>query len=518
MNKRAIWGIIGLTSVALIGIVVMQAYWIDQSLKASNEQFDRNTFAALNHVSTQLEYAEVYATTSSFFAPTLQSFPTQVQQEIVSQNQQYLSANFVFYGESPSDSFLIIEPNDYYEEHDKENCQCQACARSRLDSRLDSYFEHFRTAFAKQSTCAKPIRQRIDLEHFDGLLRTALLDRGITIGYDYAVYSDRQNQFVLTSLQNPATAAHPEVIKASMAQLINTPYKVQLFPSDIQRPGYLLVHFPGKASYMWRTVLPMVVGSVLFSGVILFCFAYTIQVIFNQKKLSDIKNDFINNMTHEFKTPIATISLAADSINSPLIASKPDKVQRFAGIIQQENKRMLGQVEQVLQLAQMDKNKIQLQLRPLDVHEIIQNAAANVSLQVERRNGTIHQDLRATNAVIQADETHLTNVIYNLLDNANKYSPDAPDITITTQNTRRGILISVKDKGLGMSRESRKHIFDKFYRVPTGNRHDIKGFGLGLSYVKSIMLAHKGDIQVKSDLGKGSTFTLYFKHEQEEVM
>lgn len=518
MNKRAIWGIIGLMSVALIGIVVMQVYWIDQSLKASNEQFDRNVFAGLNQVAAKLEYAEVYATTSGFFTPTLQSFPTSLQQEMTSQSAQGLPANFIFYGESPNDSFLIIEPNVHYEEHDKDNCMCSSCTETRLSSRIDSYFEYFRTAFAKQSTCTKPIRQRINLEHFDELLRTSLLEHGITISYDYAVYSEKQNQFVLTSLQNPVTAANPDIVKASMTSLINTNYKVRLFPSDIQLPGYLLVHFPGKAGYMWRNVLPMVVGSILFSGIILFCFAYTIQVIFNQKKLSDIKNDFINNMTHEFKTPIATISLAADSINSPIISNKPEKVQRFAGIIQQENKRMLGQVEQVLQMAQMDKNKFKLQLRPIDVHEIIQNAATNISLQVERRDGAIHQDLRATNPIIHADETHLTNVIYNLLDNANKYSPEQPDITITTQNTRKGILISVKDKGLGMSRESRKHIFDKFYRVPTGNRHDIKGFGLGLSYVKTIMLAHKGDIQVKSDLGKGSTFTLYFKHEQEEVM
>jgi two-component system phosphate regulon sensor histidine kinase PhoR len=517
MNKNAIWGIIGLMSVALLGIVIMQAYWINQSLRASNEQFDKNVYSALNQVAAKLEYEEVYATTSSFLAPSLQSFSRGMQQQLYAQVDGEKGTNFVFYSNIPSDSFLIIEPTDYYEEHDKENCMCDNCKQTRINSSLDSYFEHFRTAFAKQSTCAKPIRQRINLEYFSELLYHSMQDRGIPINYDYAIYSERQKQFVVTSLQNPQAQSNPVMAQASMNNLVKSEYKVRLFPSDIQLPGYLMLHFPGKSGYMWRSVLPMLIGSVVFSCIILFCFAYTIQVIFNQKKLSDIKNDFINNMTHEFKTPIATISLASDSITSPMIVNNPQKVTRFAGIIQQENKRMLGQVEKVLQMAQLDKNKFNLQIEDIDVHEIIDNAVSTISLQIEKRGGTITQHLDATNAVIAADETHLTNVIYNLLDNANKYSPEVPNISVFTKNTKNGVSISVQDNGMGMSREARKHIFDKFYRVPTGNRHDIKGFGLGLSYVKTIMMAHKGDVSVKSEVGKGSTFSLFFKHEAENV-
>ena len=517
MNKNAIWGIIGLMSIALLGIVVMQAYWINQSLKASGEQFNKNVYAALNQVSAKLEYAEVNAITNDFFAPSLQSFSSGVQEELFASVGNEVGSNFIFYSNIPSDSFLIIEPTDYYEEHDKENCQCSNCKMARINSSLDTYFEHFRTAFAKQSTCTKPIRQRIDLEYFDELLAVSMQNQGININYDYAVYSERQKQFVVTSLQNPQAQNSPTVAQASMGSLIESQYKVRLFPADLQLPGYLMVHFPNKAGYMWRDVLPMLIGSIVFSGIILFCFAYTIQVIFNQKKLSDVKNDFINNMTHEFKTPIATISLASDSITSPMIVNKPDKVKRFAGIIQQENKRMLGQVEKVLQMAQLDKNKFNLKIQEIDVHEVIDNAVSTISLQVEKRGGKITQQLEATNAIIAADETHLTNAIYNLLDNANKYSPEVPEIFVYTKNTKNGVSISVQDKGMGMTREARKHIFDKFYRVPTGNRHDIKGFGLGLSYVKSIMVAHKGDVSVKSELGKGSRFTLFFKHESEEA-
>jgi two-component system phosphate regulon sensor histidine kinase PhoR len=214
-------------------------------------------------------------------------------------------------------------------------------------------------------------------------------------------------------------------------------------------------------------------------------------------------------MTHEFKTPIATISLASDSILSPKIIADPDKIQRFVGIIKEENKRMLSQVEKVLQMALLDKHDFQLNLKNVDIHEIIQNAVSNIDLQVSQRNGNIYKELHATKPIVLADQTHLTNIIYNLLDNANKYSADHPQINISTKDVPGGINIVVKDKGIGMSKENQKMIFEKFYRVPTGNIHNVKGFGLGLSYVKAMVLAHKGSISVESELNKGSVFTVF---------
>jgi len=227
-----------------------------------------------------------------------------------------------------------------------------------------------------------------------------------------------------------------------------------------------------------------------------------------------MKTDFINNMTHEFKTPIATISLAADSIGNPKISGDISKVLRFANIIKQENKRMNSQVEKVLQMAQIDRGESKLRLTDVDVHEVISRAVENISLQVEPRQGTAKAVLEAQNPIINGDLTHISNVINNLLDNANKYSPEAPNITVTATDQPDGIRISVRDEGMGMSKEARKHIFDKFYRVHTGDLHDVKGFGLGLSYVKAIVDAHRGSVEVKSEPGKGSEFILFFPRQQ----
>lgn len=221
-----------------------------------------------------------------------------------------------------------------------------------------------------------------------------------------------------------------------------------------------------------------------------------------------MKNDFINNMTHEFKTPIATISLASDSINNPMIINNESKVKKFVSIIKEENKRMLNQVEKVLQMAQIEREDIKLKIINLNINELIENAANHARLSVEQRNGVIVTRLNAENPIIEADQTHMSNIIRNLLDNAEKYSENDPVIEIQTQNIRNGIQITIKDNGIGISKESQKFIFDKFFRVHTGNRHDVKGFGLGLSYVKTIVDAFGGTIGVNSELGKGSIFTI----------
>ena len=299
--------------------------------------------------------------------------------------------------------------------------------------------------------------------------------------------------------------------------LFKSPYQIELFTNDLKgSPGVLKLFFPNKSSWLWASLLPTLAATVLFTMLILFCFSYTIYIIFRQKKVSEMKNDFINNMTHEFKTPIATISLAADSIESPMIISSKDKIERFIQIIKQENKRMLNQVEKVLQMALIDKKDFDLKISAVDMHSVIEQAIQNTNLQVERRGGTITRDLEASDPVIEGDATHLSNVIYNLLDNANKYSPDAPEISVLTRNVGKGIEVIVEDKGIGMSKEARKQIFDKFYRVPTGNLHDVKGFGLGLSYVKAITDAHQGQISVKSEPGKGSSFILFFPHKTQK--
>ncbi|HFC01180.1 MAG TPA: HAMP domain-containing histidine kinase, partial [Phaeodactylibacter sp.] len=213
-----------------------------------------------------------------------------------------------------------------------------------------------------------------------------------------------------------------------------------------------------------------------------------------------------------FKTPIATISLATDAITSPKISGSPDKIKRFADIIRQENKRMNSQVEKVLQMALIDKREYKLKMAKVNLHDVINHAVQNSRLQVEKKEGKVSIDLNATNPFVFGDMTHISNIINNLLENANKYSPEKPEISVHTRNVKQGVEVIIEDKGIGMNKDALKHIFDKFYRVHTGNRHDVKGFGLGLSYVKALMDAHRGKIDVKSDLGKGSRFILTFPY------
>jgi len=249
----------------------------------------------------------------------------------------------------------------------------------------------------------------------------------------------------------------------------------------------------------------------LFTFIIITAFALTIYTMLRQKKLSEIKSDFINNMTHEFKTPLATISLAVDAIGNHKVLGNTEKVQYFTGIIKEENKRMNKQVETILQSALLDKQEIRLNKKEIDVHEIIRRNVDNLQLQLQSRNGRVEVHLDAVNSHLWADEVHFSNVISNLLDNALKYSGEEPFIRIHTWNVRKSIVISVFDNGIGMSKETQARIFEKFYRAHTGNLHNVKGFGLGLAYVKAVVDAHGGKVRVSSTLGKGSRFDLEFQ-------
>jgi two-component system phosphate regulon sensor histidine kinase PhoR len=260
----------------------------------------------------------------------------------------------------------------------------------------------------------------------------------------------------------------------------------------------------------------MLLGSAFLILLIIWMFSYTIATIFKQKKLSEIKNDFINNMTHEFKTPISTISLACEVLGDTTVEKSPQKLSNYVKVIKDENKRLGLLVENVLQTAVLDKGELKLKLKSLDVHEIIEDVLNNSYVQIENKKAEIEIEFDAIESIVSADRVHLSNIIYNLLDNALKYSTDNPKITIFTKSDNKGVYISVKDNGMGINKENQKRIFDKLYRVPTGNIHNVKGFGLGLSYVKAIIEKHGGSIFVESALGVGSTFTCFFPFKQNE--
>ncbi|MBX2816346.1 MAG: HAMP domain-containing histidine kinase, partial [Saprospiraceae bacterium] len=365
----------------------------------------------------------------------------------------------------------------------------------------------------------RSLEERINITKLAQYLDHHLTRRDITSTYDYGVFSESQQDFVIQNgSYHVPDLDGDQFITVLDQSLLQSSYNIDLFlNSEGQALGKLYVSFPQRRSILFRNVWPTILWSILFTAIILFCFAYTIHVIFRQKKLSEMTTDFINNMTHEFKTPIATINLAADSITSPMIIESSAKVGRFASIIKQENKRMLGQVEKVLQMALLEKRDFKLKKGHFDLHQVIQQAVEHVNLDVVAKGGLVSATLEAEDPMIFADQTHITNIVRNLLDNATKYSEAAPEIHVRTRTQGDDVIIEIADKGIGMDRDQLKHIFDKFYRVHTGNRHDVKGFGLGLSYVKAMVEAHMGSIQVQSELGVGSTFSVSLpQHETHE--
>ena len=498
MNKRYIQAVIGMMSIAVIGVVWLQMDLINTAIKENEVKFDKDVFDALHAVVTRLEREEEFRLINYSYNGFVTSYYN-LESEEGSTTHKTVPQN----DELPASERLLAQLR---EDIFNEQCDCAKCVAERSEK-----YRSWLSFIQQQEGQRLPLAERVDKNRLHDILRQELMNRGITIDYKYGLLSSASNGFVIMDNRYVVDAEVPRETLPGYNNVYNAKYFVHVFPSELpEPPGRLMVHFPTKSGFVGRSLWPSLFGSFIFTGVIMFSFGYTIYVIYTQKKLSEMKTDFINNMTHEFKTPIATISLAADSISSPLISGNPDKVSRFANIIKQENKRMNSQVEKVLQMALIDRDEFSLNEGEVNIHEVIQQAITNFSLQVEQREGSITSMLEARQPTIKGDLTHIANVIHNLLDNANKYSPERPEITVLTKDRDKGLEITVQDKGMGMNKEARKHIFDKFYRVHTGDVHDVKGFGLGLSYVKAIVQAHKGTIEVKSEPGKGSSFTIVF--------
>jgi two-component system phosphate regulon sensor histidine kinase PhoR len=304
--------------------------------------------------------------------------------------------------------------------------------------------------------------------------------------------------------------------KADRNDFLKSRYMVRLFPGNIIRQDILLsVIFPARTNYVLGQTIWLLGGSLAFSLFIVATFALSLFFIIRQKKISEMKSDFINNMTHEFKTPIATISLAADTILNPRVIKDESRVLQFIGMIKKENNRMNKKVETILQIASLDKKEIQFRYERISMHTIIEHVIDTMDIQVEQKNGKVTKNFDAADPVIYGDQEHLSNLVNNLLDNAIKYSPEAPEITIRTRNEDRGFIFSVEDKGIGMTKAVQSKIFERFYRQTSGNIHDVKGFGLGLNYARAIIDAHKGTINVMSEPGRGSRFEVFLPSNSE---
>ncbi|MFZ9187207.1 MAG: sensor histidine kinase [Algoriphagus sp.] len=357
-------------------------------------------------------------------------------------------------------------------------------------------------AFSELSEGQQAIMDRLDTAQLRRLLKRQLVEKGITEDFELGIKQGKGELIGVGQLLDPQI-------------LLQEGLQSKLFPNDILgNDNFLYVYFPEKTSHVFRQVWLPISSSILFILVIIFCFYYAIRIILKQKALSDIKNDFINNMTHEFKTPLATVSLAVEALQDPELSNQDTFRNRYLGIIREENKRLVTQVEKVLQAAALDRNEFNLKLESIHLPAMLQACMDQFALQVENRGGKIEFISEMKDPYIVGDVFHLTHLFNNLLDNANKYSPSNPNIRVAVKEQGPEVQINLQDQGIGMSRDAAKKIFDKFYRVPTGNVHDVKGFGLGLSYVKTMLEAHHGTIQVQSELGKGSTFTINLPKKQ----
>ncbi len=344
------------------------------------------------------------------------------------------------------------------------------------------------------------IVDRIMPEFLRYTIDTELKDKEILLSYKFCIKStfDGKTEIVMGDKDyNPSKETRE--------------YKTLLFADNSSpKPDFLYVYFPDQHAEQIKAITNFVLPSLLLTLIIIGIFVFTLQIILRQKKLSQIKNDFINNMTHELKTPISTISLASQMLKDNSLVHSPSTIDHISGVILDESKRLSSQVEKVLQMAVFNEGKLKLKFTEIDLNQIVSQAAANFEIRVTTSNGVLETNLTAGNTLINGDEIHITNVIYNLLDNAEKYSKENPKIEITTENKSNWVIIQIRDYGIGIPKENLNQIFERFYRIPTGNVHNVKGFGLGLSYVKRIVEEHHGKIKVESTVGKGSKFRLYF--------
>lgn len=340
-------------------------------------------------------------------------------------------------------------------------------------------------------------------DRLDSLIRLEMGCMKINKDYEYAVYNKRTGKFSIGSYGQDAD------------KLIYSEHQISI--NALFSPGdyYMTMYFPNQQAMILKQILGWMLLSAGFIVLVLLSFWYTVSTVFRQKKLSEMKTDFINNMTHEFKTPISTISLAAEMLMKPEVNQSADKVTKYASVVYDENNRLQKQVEQVLQIATIDKGEVKLKLRSVDIHRLLDKATEIFDLQINERNGRIETRYQAEPGEILGDRMHLMNVFSNLIDNAIKYSDKQPFIIITTDSDRQGVYVHVADQGIGIAPQNHPLIFKNLYRVHTGDRHDVKGFGLGLYYVKRLVEMHQGNISVKSEQGKGSTFTVFLPYSSE---
>ena len=382
------------------------------------------------------------------------------------------------------------KPQDYLAHNENSNTR-----KSRNSARKQKKVDLMKDVFKDFIIGKRSIYERLNHIMLDTLLKKQFAQDGIKLPFEYGV-KDNGN-IVFASFNKNENFANSKT------------YKIKLFPNDtFQQDQVLQVYFPEKDNYILKNLWSIFGSSFLLIAFVGGIFYYSVNSLLTQKKLSNIKNDFINNMTHELKTPVSTIALALEVIKDKEINKNPEKTERYLNIITEENKRLGTQIEKVLQIAKLEKGDLNLSFEPIDINEVLDQVVKNQSVQMEQFGVKLNLDLQAEESIVSADRVHLTNILFNLMDNAIKYSKEQPEISITTTNSDKELSIKISDKGIGIPKDQLSKIFEKFYRVPKGDLHDVKGFGLGLSYVKNMVEMHKGNISVNSKIDEGTDFTV----------
>ncbi|WP_229719395.1 sensor histidine kinase [Winogradskyella schleiferi] len=513
MGKKLFVLLIVLMSLSLIGIIFVQSFFINNSIENENKNFTLSVKRSLSYVSKSIaeyEFRDYFERLQPYLNNDNKADTSIIKQLFITDEDDINDKTIIhrntvleerfrvpsMFIEIDADSFNISKLYSERVTETYNTTTIDGVRRIDPEKRLREYsslgaldkqmYEDTFKSFLKD----KPVYKRISEQQVETLLKRELEDEGINLDFEFAIYDD-----------DLATKVQSNNFE------YEDPYGIPVFLDNNNESSYkLLVEFPDRKKYLLSSILWMIVLSIIFTSIIIIAYTSAIYQLIKQRQISQIKTDFINNMTHEFKTPIATINLALDSIRNPKIISDQEKVLRYLGMIKEENKRMHAQVENVLRISKLDKNELNISKERHELHDLIEDAITHVELIVEDRQGYVKAHLDAEHSSVLANETHFTNVIVNILDNAIKYSDDAPKIDVYTENVGNNIILKIADQGNGMSKAVAKRVFEKFYREHTGNVHNVKGHGLGLAYVKRIVDDHHGHISVESEKGKGSTF------------
>tara|TARA_R110002050_G_scaffold110009_3_gene221853 strand:+ start:1012 stop:2553 length:1542 start_codon:yes stop_codon:yes gene_type:complete len=499
--KRLNW-LISLMTLSLLGITGIQAYWLKNAYDLREEKFEREVGLALAGISARLDNLESLRfmfnsfNIQPFFSEKLNPklglpFASDSTQRMkageLKLTMRLGSDTVLIYNSDPNDSLTFIE---------SDSLSRNTILRTRPDEML-------RKGAQLDMLLRKMVKHEINrrkqdttwMNHnmLDSLIAFELKSHGIDLPYEFSVANERE-VIISSKSWNPQIHQHT----------------TSLFPNDILTNEILSIGFPTKAKYLFGSLWGMLLISLMFTVAIVYTFYRTLNFSLKQKRISDIKTDFINNMTHEFKTPIATINLAIDALRNPKVRQDNSKIEKYFAMIKQENQRMNLQVESVLRMALLDKQELNLDFSKASIHAVIVDCLSHISLQLESKSGQLKRFLNVDETLeLNIDANHLSNSIINILDNAMKYSIGPPQIKVVTELTHNHFILIISDQGMGMTKEEQKHIFDRFYRVSAGDLHNIKGHGLGLSYAKGIIESHMGTIKVESEKGKGSKFYIY---------